>query len=61
MEFYSSIKKNYNSVICSNTDGPRNCHMSEISDTEKQTSYDIVYMWNLKNRRIQMNLFTKQK
>ena len=30
------------------------------SDREKQISYDIAYMWNLK-KIIQMNLFTKQK
>ena len=27
---------------------------------QRQVSYDIVYMWNLK-KKIQMNLFTKQK
>ena len=31
------------------------------SDRETQTSYDITYMWNLKKKMIQMNLFTKQK
>ena len=30
------------------------------SDRERQISYDITYMWNLK-KMIQMNLFTKQK
>ena len=30
------------------------------SDRERQISYDIIYMWNLQ-KRIQMNLFTKQK
>ena len=28
--------------------------------SERQTSYDITYMWNLK-RRIQMNLFPEEK
>ena len=36
--------------------------LSEVkSDTERQISYDITYMWNLKKKIIQMNLFTKQK
>ena len=30
-------------------------------DRERQISYDITYMWNLKKNMIQMNLFTKQK
>ena len=34
--------------------------LSEVSQTEKNKSYDITYMWNLK-KMIQMNLFTKQK
>ena len=29
------------------------------SDRERQISYDITYMWNLK--KIQMNLYIKQK
>ena len=32
--------------------------LSELS--ERQTSYDVTYMWNLK-KRIQMNLFVEQK
>ena len=32
--------------------------LSEVS--QRQISYDITYMWNLK-KMIQMNLFTKQK
>ena len=31
--------------------------LSEVSQPEKrQISYDITYMWNLKKKRIQMNL-----
>ena len=31
-------------------------------DSERQTSYDITYMWNLKKKkRIKMNLFAEQK
>ena len=33
--------------------------LSEVSQTGRQISYDITYMWNLK--KIPMNLFTKQK
>ena len=36
---------------------------SEVSQTQKdKLSYDIAYMWNLKKKKkVQMNLFTKQK
>ena len=34
--------------------------LSEVSQTEKDKSYDIAYMWNLK-KRVQMNSFIKQK
>ena len=39
------IKKVWNNAICSNTDGPRECH-TEWSKSEKegQISYDIAYM-----------------
>ena len=42
-------------------DGPRNYH-TKLSKPgrERQISYDIIYTWNIK-KRIQMNLFTKQK
>ena len=59
MEYYSAIKKEQNNAICSNMDGPRDCHTEQSkSDAERQISYDIAYMWNLK-KRVQMNLFTK--
>ena len=50
-------KKEWNNAICSNMDGPRDCH-TEWSKSEKD-KYDIVYMWNLK-KMVHMNLFTKQ-
>ena len=60
VEYYSAIKTNKN-AICSNTDGPRDYHTEwGKSDTKKQISYDINYMWNLK-KRVQMNWLTKQK
>ena len=61
MEYYSVIKKEWNTAICSNMDGPRGYHTKwSKSDRERQISHDITYMWNLKTR-IQMNLFTKEK
>ena len=42
-----SYKKEWNIAICSNIDGPRDYHTK--SDRERQISYDITYMWNLKN------------
>ena len=54
-------KKEQNNAICSNMDGPRDCHTDwSKRDREKQISYDIAYMWNLK-KMVQMNLHTKQK
>ena len=69
-----SHKKEWNNAICHNMDGPRDYHTKwSKSDRKKQTSYDITYtdierqilydiayMLNLK-KKIQMNLFTKQK
>ena len=39
-------------------DGPRDI-LSEVS--QRQISYDITYMWNLKTKKIQMNLIPKQR
>ena len=42
-------------------DGPGDYHIKwSKSDRERQISYDITYMWNLKKKVIQMNLFIKQ-
>ena len=42
-------KKEWSNAIYSNMDGPRDYHTKwGKSDWEKQTSYDITYMWNLK-------------
>ena len=52
MEYYSAIKKERNNAICINMDGPRDCHTEwSKSDTERQISYDITYMWNLKKKK----------
>ena len=56
-----SHKKN-DIAIYSNMDGPRDCDTEwRKSDTERQISYDIAYLWNKKKKQVQMNLFAKQK
>ena len=41
--------KERNNDICSNMDGPRDYHTKwSKSERERQISYDITYMWNLK-------------
>ena len=48
----SHIKK-WSNAICSNMDGPRDYHIKwSKSDRERQISYDITYMWNLKKHDI---------
>ena len=50
-EYYSAIKKEWNNAICSNMDGPRDYHIKwSKSDRERQISYDITHMWDLKKR-----------
>ena len=50
MEYYSAIKKEWNNAICSNLDGPRDYHTEwSKSDKERQISFDITSMWNLRN------------
>ena len=56
-----SHQKQWNNAICGNMDELGDYHTKwSKSDRERQISYDIAYMWNLK-KMIQMNLFTKQK
>jgi len=44
-----SNKKEWINAIYSGMDGPRGRHTEwSKSDRERQTSYDIAYMWNLK-------------
>ena len=48
MEYYSAIKT-WNNAICSNMDGPGDYYTKwSKSDRERQVSYDIAYMWDLK-------------
>ena len=52
MEYYLSIKKEWNVSICNNTDGPRGYYASEISQSEKDKYHVIsLIMWNLKNKQ----------
>ena len=44
-----SHKEERNSAICRVMDRPRDCHTEwSKSEREKQISYNIAYMWNLK-------------
>ena len=43
-----SHKTEWNIAICSNMGEPRDYH-TKWSKSERQISYDITYMWNLKN------------
>ena len=54
MEYYSAIEKNEKNDICSNMVELEIIILSK-SDRERQTSYDITYMRNLK-KQTQMNL-----
>ena len=57
-----SHKKEWNTAIFSNMDGPRDDHTKwSKSERERQIPYDITHMWNLILKMIQMNLFTKLK
>ena len=44
-----SHNREWNSAICRDVDGPRDCHRGwSKSEREKQISYNIASMWNLK-------------
>ena len=61
MEYYSTIKKNEILLFAVTWMDLEIIILSEVkSDRERQLSYDITYMWDLK-KMIQMNLFRKQK
>ena len=59
MEYYSAIKKEWNTAICSNMNGPKSIILSEVSQTQKDKYYISLFVESKK--MIQMNLFTKQK
>ena len=58
MEYYSAIKKNEIMPSAAPWIDLEIIILIEVS--QRQISYDIAYMWNMK-KKIQMNLFTKQK
>ena len=59
-EIILSHYKEWNNVICSNMDGPRDCHAEwNKSHREREISHNITYMWNLKGN--DTNELTKQK
>ena len=44
-------KKEWKNAICSNMDGVRDYHTKlNKSERERQISYDITYVWNLKKK-----------
>ena len=57
-----SHQKGQSNAICSNTDGPRDCHTEwSKSDRGGEVSYGIPFIWNLKRNDLQITLLTKQK
>ena len=51
MEYYTAIKRNETGSFVVEVDGPRVCHTEwSMSEREKQISYDIAYMRNLKKK-----------
>ena len=48
MEYYSAIKKNEIMPFAATWMALETVILSEVSQTERQISYDITYMWNLK-------------
>ena len=59
MEYYSTIKKEWNNAICSNMDGPRDYHTKwSKSDRERHMISLIDGTWKQKHSG---TYFTKQK
>ena len=58
MDYHSAIKKSEIMPFATTWIDIEIIILSEVS--QRQISYDIAYMWNMK-KKIQMNLFTKQK
>ena len=51
-EILLSHEKEQNTATCRDMDGPRDCNTEwSKSDRERQISYDIAYMWNLKKKK----------
>ena len=61
MKYYSAIKMNEIMPFAATWMDLEIIILCEVkSERERQISYNIAYIWNLR-KRIQMNLFTKQK
>ena len=61
MEYYSAIKKNEIMPCAATWMGLEIIILSEVSQTEKEKcTISLIFLWNLK-KKVQMNLFTKQK
>ena len=60
MKYYSAVRKNEIMTFAVTWMDLETIILSEVSQMQKDISYDATYMWNLKNM-VQMNLFTKQK
>ena len=58
MEYYSGIKMKICHLLATQMDLKINIVSEVKSDGERQISYDIINMWNLKKKMIEMNLFT---
>ena len=57
VEYYSVIKNE--SAVCSDMDGTRDYYTKQSKpDRERQLSYDVTYMWNIKYDT--MSILTKQ-
>ena len=49
MEYYSAVKKNEILPFATSWMDLEGIMLNEMSDRERQTLYDITYMWNLKS------------
>ena len=54
MEYYSAIKKNKIMPFAATWMNLDIIILSEVSQRERQVSYDITYMWNLKSNTNEM-------
>ena len=61
MECYSAIKRNEILPFAATWTDLEITIRSEVKSHRERQIYDITYTWNLKKKKIQMDLFTKQK
>ena len=59
MEYYTATKKNEIMPFAATWMNLEVMILSEVA--QRQTSYDTTYLWNLKKKRVQMNLFAEVK